>query len=44
MPDLELDTKMILFGGSQRIVDSRRAADTTQRARVQIVIGRDTTP
>jgi hypothetical protein len=47
MPDLELDLKMILSGGSQRIVDARRAAHiahTTQRARVQIVIGRDATP
>jgi len=44
MPDLELDTKTILVGGSQWTIEPRRAAGTTQRARVQIVIGRDATP
>jgi len=44
MPDLELDIKMILFGGSQRTIEPRRTAATTQRARVQIVIGREATP
>jgi hypothetical protein len=44
MLDLELDTTMTLSGGWQGTIEPRRTADTTQRARVQIVIGRDATP